>query len=111
IRCHEQGAAAARVPLRRQHDLLRVHAGGRHGQRPRHRLLPLRAGRPRAAVTTDSRSEHMPSFKYLIIGGGMTADAAAAGIREVDADGTIGIISAESDAPYSRPPLSKALWK
>ena len=39
----------------------------------------------------------MPSFKYLIIGGGMTAHAAAAGIREVDADGTIGIISAESE--------------
>lgn len=53
----------------------------------------------------------MPSFKYLIIGGGMTADAAAAGIREVDTDGSIGIISAESDAPYDRPPLSKALWK
>src|SRR5690606_36685724 len=53
----------------------------------------------------------MPSVKYLIIGGGMTADAATAGIREVDTDGSIGIISAESDAPYDRPPLSKALWK
>ncbi|HEY8470571.1 MAG TPA: FAD-dependent oxidoreductase [Longimicrobiales bacterium] len=53
----------------------------------------------------------MPDFKYLIIGGGMTADAATIGIREVDSEGTIGIISAESDAPYSRPPLSKGLWK
>ena len=53
----------------------------------------------------------MKKYKYLIIGGGMTADAAARGIRERDAEGTIGIVSAEADPPYSRPPLTKALWK
>ena len=53
----------------------------------------------------------MHRYDYLIVGGGMTADAAARGIRELDASGTIGIISSEIDAPYSRPPLSKALWK
>jgi NADPH-dependent 2,4-dienoyl-CoA reductase/sulfur reductase-like enzyme len=53
----------------------------------------------------------MPHVKYLIIGGGMTADAAVHGIREMDADGTIGLISAEPDLPYNRPPLSKGLWK
>jgi NADPH-dependent 2,4-dienoyl-CoA reductase/sulfur reductase-like enzyme len=53
----------------------------------------------------------MPSYKYLIIGGGMTADAAVSGIRQVDPAGTIGLISAETHAPYSRPPLSKGLWK
>lgn len=53
----------------------------------------------------------MPNYKYIIIGGGMTADAAVAGIREVDADGTIGIISSETNSPYNRPPLSKGLWK
>ena len=53
----------------------------------------------------------MMKYEYLIIGGGMTAAAAADGIREVDATGSIGIISAESDAPYNRPPLSKGLWK
>jgi NADPH-dependent 2,4-dienoyl-CoA reductase/sulfur reductase-like enzyme len=53
----------------------------------------------------------MPDFKYLIVGGGMAADAAVKGIREVDAGGAIGLIGAEPDAPYSRPPLSKALWK
>jgi 3-phenylpropionate/trans-cinnamate dioxygenase ferredoxin reductase subunit len=47
----------------------------------------------------------------LIIGGGMTADAAVRGIRELDADGPIGVIGAEIDPPYSRPPLTKALWK
>ena len=41
----------------------------------------------------------------------MTADAAARGIREADASGSIGMVSSEPDAPYSRPPLSKALWK
>lgn len=41
----------------------------------------------------------------------MTAAAAAQGIRESDASGTIGLISAEPHPPYNRPPLSKALWK
>jgi NADPH-dependent 2,4-dienoyl-CoA reductase/sulfur reductase-like enzyme len=53
----------------------------------------------------------MPHHRYLIIGGGMTADAAARGIRELDTDGSIGLIGEEPDAPYARPPLSKALWK
>ena len=52
----------------------------------------------------------MPEYKYLIVGGGMTGEAAARGIREVDSDGSIGMISAESDPPYDRPPLSKGLW-
>ncbi len=50
-------------------------------------------------------------YSYLIIGGGMAADAAASGIREVDPDGTIGLISSEPDPPYKRPPLSKMLWQ
>jgi len=53
----------------------------------------------------------MEHYKYLIIGGGMTADAAALGIREVDPSGSIGLIGAEPDPPYDRPPLSKKLWK
>jgi NADPH-dependent 2,4-dienoyl-CoA reductase/sulfur reductase-like enzyme len=52
----------------------------------------------------------MAHYKYLIIGGGMTAASAIAGIREVDANGAIGIITAETNPPYDRPPLSKALW-
>ena len=53
----------------------------------------------------------MPKYRYLIVGGGMTADAAVQGIRQVDADGSIGLVSAESVPPYQRPPLSKGLWK
>ncbi len=53
----------------------------------------------------------MANYEYLIIGGGMTAAAAVDGIRQVDLTGGIGLISAEADAPYDRPPLSKALWK
>jgi NADPH-dependent 2,4-dienoyl-CoA reductase/sulfur reductase-like enzyme len=50
------------------------------------------------------------NYTYLIVGGGMAADAAAHGIREVDPDGTIGLLSSEPDPPYKRPPLSKKLW-
>ena len=41
----------------------------------------------------------------------MTADAAVEGIRQVDPNGSIGLISAEPHRPYDRPPLSKGLWK
>ena len=53
----------------------------------------------------------MEDYKYLIVGGGMTADAAVRGIRELDSAGSIGVICAESSGPYDRPPLSKGLWK
>jgi len=52
----------------------------------------------------------MTDFRYLIVGGGMVADAAARGIREIDQDGSIGILSEEHDRPYARPALSKKLW-
>ena len=48
--------------------------------------------------------------KYLIVGGGMTGDAAVRGIREHDADGSIALVGAELDPPYKRPPLTKGLW-
>ncbi len=49
-------------------------------------------------------------YHYLIIGGGLAADAAVRGIRELDSSHTVGIISSEGDPPYSRPNLSKGLW-
>jgi 3-phenylpropionate/trans-cinnamate dioxygenase ferredoxin reductase subunit len=48
--------------------------------------------------------------KYLVVGGGMTADAAVKGIREHDVDGSIVLVGAESHPPYKRPPLTKGLW-
>jgi NADPH-dependent 2,4-dienoyl-CoA reductase/sulfur reductase-like enzyme len=53
----------------------------------------------------------MKNYTYVIIGGGMSADAAVEGIREMDAQGSILVVSSEPDPPYKRPPLSKALWK
>lgn len=53
----------------------------------------------------------MTHYKYLIIGGGLAGDAATRGIRELDQDGSIGMISREPDPPYMRPNLSKGLWK
>jgi NADPH-dependent 2,4-dienoyl-CoA reductase/sulfur reductase-like enzyme len=53
----------------------------------------------------------MAHYTYLIVGGGMTADSAVQGIRDVDPNGSIGLISAEPDPPYNRPPLSKGLWQ
>jgi len=53
----------------------------------------------------------MAHYRYLVIGGGMTADAAINGIREVDADGPIGMVGREPHPAYNRPPLSKKLWQ
>jgi 3-phenylpropionate/trans-cinnamate dioxygenase ferredoxin reductase subunit len=52
----------------------------------------------------------MHSTRYLIVGGGMTGDAAVKGIRERDADGSIVLVGAEQHPPYARPPLTKGLW-
>jgi len=53
----------------------------------------------------------MANYKYLIVGAGMTADAAVRGIRDLDADGSIGLIGSDHNPPYNRPPLTKGLWK
>jgi 3-phenylpropionate/trans-cinnamate dioxygenase ferredoxin reductase component len=53
----------------------------------------------------------MKNSRYLIVGGGLAGDAACRGIREMDPTGTIALVAEEPHAPYSRPPLSKALWK
>lgn len=53
----------------------------------------------------------MPHYTYLIIGSGMTADSAVKGIRQVDPNGSIGMMSTSPYPPYNAPPLSKGLWK
>ena len=52
----------------------------------------------------------MAAYRYLIVGGGMTGDAACRGIRDHDADGSVGLFGSERHNPYARPPLSKGLW-
>jgi len=53
----------------------------------------------------------MRSFRYLVVGGGMTGDAVCNGIRDADPEGAIGLVGQEPVAPYKRPPLTKGLWK
>jgi 3-phenylpropionate/trans-cinnamate dioxygenase ferredoxin reductase subunit len=45
--------------------------------------------------------------RYLIVGGGLAAASAIEGIRELDTDGEIVLLTAEKELPYHRPPLSK----
>jgi 3-phenylpropionate/trans-cinnamate dioxygenase ferredoxin reductase subunit len=49
----------------------------------------------------------MQSYKYIIIGGGLTGGRACQGIRRVDKEGTVALVTAEDHLPYERPPLSK----
>jgi len=50
------------------------------------------------------------TYRYVIVGGGMTGDSACRGIRDHDPDGSIAIFTTEQHDPYARPPLTKALW-
>lgn len=47
------------------------------------------------------------SYDYLLLGGGTSCGYAAAAIRENDKTGTIGIVGADTEPPYDRPPFSK----
>ena len=49
----------------------------------------------------------MDSFTYVIIGGGLAGGRACQGIRKVDTEGSIALVTAEPHIPYQRPPLSK----
>lgn len=51
------------------------------------------------------------STRYLVVGGGMTGDAAVKALRRADPEGEVTLVSLETRAPYKRPPLSKGLWK
>ena len=45
---------------------------------------------------------------YVIVGASLAGATAAITLREEGADGTVTLIGAEQEAPYERPPLSKA---
>jgi NADPH-dependent 2,4-dienoyl-CoA reductase/sulfur reductase-like enzyme len=49
----------------------------------------------------------METYKYVIIGGGLAGQRACDGIRKVDTDGTVALVTEEPHMPYQRPPLSK----
>jgi len=53
----------------------------------------------------------MPHDPYLIVGGGMTADAAVHGIPGSGPEWSHRAHQRELDRPYNRPPLTKGLWK
>ena len=49
----------------------------------------------------------MPDFDVLIIGAGHGGAQAAIALRQRGFEGPIGLVGAEPDLPYERPPLSK----
>jgi NADPH-dependent 2,4-dienoyl-CoA reductase/sulfur reductase-like enzyme len=49
----------------------------------------------------------MQSYKYLIIGGGLAGGRACQGIRRLDKEGSVALVTAEAHVPYERPALSK----
>ena len=49
----------------------------------------------------------MEAYKYVIVGGGLAGQRAGDGIRKVDTEGAIALVTGERYMPYERPPLSK----
>jgi NADPH-dependent 2,4-dienoyl-CoA reductase/sulfur reductase-like enzyme len=49
----------------------------------------------------------MKRYQYIIVGGGIAGGKAIEGIREVDNEGSILLVTQEPHRPYQRPPLSK----
>src|SRR5688500_3120594 len=50
-------------------------------------------------------------YDYVLLGGGTSCGYAARGIRELDKEGSVCIISADSEPPYDRPPFSKGFLR
>ena len=50
------------------------------------------------------------TFKYVVVGAGLTGSWAIEGIRTIDQSGSILLIGDERYLPYDRPPLTKKLW-
>ena len=51
----------------------------------------------------------MADYKYVIVGGGLGGGTAIEGIRDVDSEGSIALVTQEPHRPYQRPPLSKGV--
>lgn len=49
----------------------------------------------------------MQSYDYVIVGGGLAGGRGAEGIRQVDEEGSVVLVTREAHRPYERPPLSK----
>ena len=49
-------------------------------------------------------------YDHVLVGGGMTADAAAKALAEATPDASVLVVSPDVDPPYTRPALSKKLW-
>ncbi len=65
----------------------------------------LKAGAPRAAEAT--RSGSAAAERIVIVGGGAAGFAAAEMLRREGYGGALTLVSADADAPYDRPNLSK----
>ena len=53
----------------------------------------------------------MSERSIVVVGGGHGGSQVAASLREKGYDGNLTLVTAESDVPYQRPPLSKAYLK
>ena len=59
-------------------------------------------------MPAQARTSHV---KYLLVGGGLAASAAAQAIRDRDSAGSLLVVGQEILRPYHRPPLSKTLLR
>jgi 3-phenylpropionate/trans-cinnamate dioxygenase ferredoxin reductase subunit len=71
---------------------------------------PIEIGEIRRVVGEALRikeGNEMQTYKYVIIGGGLAGGRACQGIRRLDKEGSVALITSEAHVPYERPALSK----
>ena len=94
----DRRAVGARGLLRRRtrgkHDAGRPRAPQRG--RPGFAVRSTPRGTLQRAADDAARIDRVAAYRYLIVGGGMTGDSACRGIRDHDAEGSIGLFGAES---------------
>src|SRR5699024_9568570 len=80
------------------------------GKPPRARRPPAQRAYPEGPGAATNEIAERTTDDRLAEGGGQDGGAAPRAMREHGADGSIGILSSDEDAPYTRPALTKKLW-
>ena len=110
VRRDEQGAPAPRLPIRRLDDLLRVHAGRRHGQRPHDHVLPTPVTTPSQLHSCareprrPSRPDRLAAADAADFGPGVVERAGRAGARARPAPRPAGLRSGHRAGRLRRSP-------
>src|SRR4051812_16925656 len=68
-------------------------------------------GKPRRTLPIGETAQMGTQDRIVIVGGGLSAARVARAFRDAGGEGSVSILSADTDPPYNRPPLSKGFLR